>query len=622
MNFTVSLSDMFNKVSVGYSFVEVGTNTVGVRKTTTAVTDANSIAEFGTRELIHMAGGLSDSEAANLGAGLLARLAWPKGGLTRWGGGEEMTATIYCRGWWDTLFWQYANVSTTASTETTAQIDALITSYGPYITDAVFEDVTAVSSSNYRDGSKPAGEVIEALMQVRASTGLPFVSWVDINRVAYFSTEPTPASVALTMGTDGVVYTTAGERVRESVPQVGVYVRTSDIIPAVVDQYIIKEAGLQYIEESGWRRGAAYYNFRALNPTTESAGAPMSVSALSTTMLPIVADWIERSPMDFTPLAAPLTSTQWDGDAYSTTAKTLIDLSSVFGVPASVSAVLVYCVWWDSGSAGADCSIILSPNNTAGSGLAVGQFRAANSVKQFGVIPVPCDANGDIYYQITASGAGSMNVILQVWGYCLNAGLSINSTSSSIFGTSPNYAMFDTDGTLTLHGTATVFEDVVVNLSNIKAPASDPPTWTSYKGCEVPAFGKNATNVLYFTCQIPHKYKNGSDIFFHFHAAYPDANAGNSRWQLTYSWANINGTFGAQTTTPLTFAAPAAADHHSLHNFGTISGSGKTISSVLLCSLARLGADGADNYDNVIYAISADFHIEFDSLGSSQELVK
>jgi len=35
----------------------------------------------------------------------------------------------------------------------------------------------------------------------------------------------------------------------------------------------------------------------------------------------------------------PLTSTAWDGgDAFSTTAKTLIDLSAVFGVPAGVKA--------------------------------------------------------------------------------------------------------------------------------------------------------------------------------------------------------------------------------------------------------------------------------------------
>ena len=40
-------------------------------------------------------------------------------------------------------------------------------------------------------------------------------------------------------------------------------------------------------------------------------------------------------------LTTPLTSTAWDEDSYSTTAKTLIDLSEVFGVPAGVKAVMV-----------------------------------------------------------------------------------------------------------------------------------------------------------------------------------------------------------------------------------------------------------------------------------------
>jgi len=29
---------------------------------------------------------------------------------------------------------------------------------------------------------------------------------------------------------------------------------------------------------------------------------------------------------------------------------------------------------------------------------------------------VPCD-NGDIYYQVAASGSGTMDVTIQIWGY-------------------------------------------------------------------------------------------------------------------------------------------------------------------------------------------------------------
>ena len=50
-------------------------------------------------------------------------------------------------------------------------------------------------------------------------------------------------------------------------------------------------------------------------------------------------------------LQAPLTSTSWDGDSFSTTAKTLIDLSAVFGVPANVKAIYARVFVNDSASA-------------------------------------------------------------------------------------------------------------------------------------------------------------------------------------------------------------------------------------------------------------------------------
>jgi hypothetical protein len=30
---------------------------------------------------------------------------------------------------------------------------------------------------------------------------------------------------------------------------------------------------------------------------------------------------------------------------------------------------------------------------------------------------IPCDANGDVYYQTAASGSGTLDVSLEIWGY-------------------------------------------------------------------------------------------------------------------------------------------------------------------------------------------------------------
>jgi hypothetical protein len=114
---------------------------------------------------------------------------------------------------------------------------------------------------------------------------------------------------------------------------------------------------------------------------------------------------------------AGLTSTDWDGDAYSTTAKTLIDLSAVFGLPSGIKAVLVRTEVRDSASAANDVYMFLSPNNSANVGIMASPAGLTNDLRARGTHIVPCDENGDIYYQIVASGANTFDVKIEVWGY-------------------------------------------------------------------------------------------------------------------------------------------------------------------------------------------------------------
>ncbi len=120
-------------------------------------------------------------------------------------------------------------------------------------------------------------------------------------------------------------------------------------------------------------------------------------------------------------LSAPLTSTSWDGDGKSTTAKTLLDLSTVFSAPAGIRAAYVLVVANDSASAAATttCWIILSPNDTAGSGMIHRVSGMTNDSKHATMMTVPCDANGDFYYQINASGSTTLDVTIEIWGYLI-----------------------------------------------------------------------------------------------------------------------------------------------------------------------------------------------------------
>ena len=166
-------------------------------------------------------------------------------------------------------------------------------------------------------------------------------------------------------------------------------------------------------------------------------------------------------------------------------------------------------------------------------------------------------------------------------------------------------------------------DDFQIQISGAKLVGADAPVFTAYRGTEVLAFKKDATNAIAFSAQLTHAYKEGSNIEFHIHLVHPTNGAGNSVWQMTYSWANINGDFPVETTpTAITVAAPAVADRHSVANVATLTGTGKTISSVILCSLSRLGNNASDTYDDFIYLVAADFHIIRDTIGSISEYTK
>lgn len=117
-------------------------------------------------------------------------------------------------------------------------------------------------------------------------------------------------------------------------------------------------------------------------------------------------------------LTTPLTSTDWTWDSFSTTAKTLIDLSVVFAVPAGVKAVLVSGTVNDSGSAlDTTVQLILSPNDTHDSGMVASPRGLTNDFRHDFAFTVPCNVDGDIYYQIDAHGASTFDVYLIIWGY-------------------------------------------------------------------------------------------------------------------------------------------------------------------------------------------------------------
>lgn len=126
----------------------------------------------------------------------------------------------------------------------------------------------------------------------------------------------------------------------------------------------------------------------------------------------------------------------------------------------------------------------------------------------------------------------------------------------------------------------------------------------------------------FFQIQIPHSYLIGSTIAPHVHWSPTNANAGTVVWQLEYSWASIDGTFGAPTTIEAIDPSDGVAWKHQVAPFSAIIGTGKGISSMLVCRLFRNPGHASDNYESDAAFLEFDFHIQSEPGGSRLEYVK
>ena len=119
-----------------------------------------------------------------------------------------------------------------------------------------------------------------------------------------------------------------------------------------------------------------------------------------------------------------------------------------------------------------------------------------------------------------------------------------------------------------------------------------------------------------FNAQLTHKYDEGKDIEFHLHLGTSGTGTGNVKIKMTYQWANTESAFPASTSVTKTFAIDGTDKKHQMEEIAaSISGTSKTISSIILCTVERV-ADGDDTYSGSIYVIGLDYHVPLNMVGS------
>lgn len=166
--------------------------------------------------------------------------------------------------------------------------------------------------------------------------------------------------------------------------------------------------------------------------------------------------------------------------------------------------------------------------------------------------------------------------------------------------------------------TNTVWDDIVVNLTTLSGPAGAPPTMAAFAGPIFAwEFSGSASNALFFTLQIPHRYKHGSDLKPHIHWTKTTGSASDVIWGLDYVISSITSNYSATATTIYTTNTCPTSMQHTLSSFPTISGTGLTGSAVMVGKLYRLGETDADTAQ--AWGLNFDVHFEVDKLGSDSE---
>jgi hypothetical protein len=206
--------------------------------------------------------------------------------------------------------------------------------------------------------------------------------------------------------------------------------------------------------------------------------------------------------------------------------------------------------------------------------------------------------------------------------------ISVNGTEIRIGGAS-NYLAIEADGTLELNGDGTAWDDMRVTPGSFDRPGTSDPAYYAYDvngsgtTIDLTEWAKNDYGT--FTVQLPHTYKQGTDIRVHAHWT-PGGNgvaeSGNYvGWKCIYSWANIDGAFGNPATADLSDVCDGTNHKHQMTPAVALTGTSKNISSMLVCKFIRTDTGADDTWagagaGNLPLLLEVDFHFEINTIGS------
>ena len=187
--------------------------------------------------------------------------------------------------------------------------------------------------------------------------------------------------------------------------------------------------------------------------------------------------------------------------------------------------------------------------------------------------------------------------------------------------TAPTDLIITTGAEKTLTLATPVYDDIIITAINLRGGTTPPAFVTFQDSILAISFRDAETDIVYGAFELPHNYKEGTDLEIHLHWSPSSNNTGNCVFTFKYTLAGMgSATFGVEQTKTLTQAGSGIVNRHQYMTGNTlITGAGVTIGTIYAFSLTRTQGD-AFTGDAFVHSIG--MHYEIDTLGSRQRSVK
>lgn len=203
------------------------------------------------------------------------------------------------------------------------------------------------------------------------------------------------------------------------------------------------------------------------------------------------------------------------------------------------------------------------------------------------------------------------------------------SSRTGRIGNQDNYTEFEPDGTMKMVGNATVYDDLLGDVTGVKTTGTGVSINATQSSLDYTT-AANLSDYAYFNYQISHKWKIGSSIFPHIH--FEQNNNAVPNWLIQYRWQKQGQEKTTSWTnlkcTTLAFTYTSGTLNQIAYSTAISAPVDSGLSDIIQIRILRDNANtsgvfsGADAYSGWASITSVDMHYEIDTLGSRSEYSK